>query len=312
MKQTNNDTPWKNILTRFLQAFMEFCLPKVATSIDWSKGYTSLDKELRIISRQQAIGKRIADALFQVWLKDGKELWLLVHLEVQAQKETAFPERMYVYNYRIFDRYQMSVMSVAILADGNPNWRPGCYERSIWDNRLRFEFATIKLLDYANQKEKLTRQTNPFAIVIWAHLAALESRRDVDLRLQSKLAVTRALYAHGFGKDYILQLFSFIDWVLALPEPFELEYAHYIEQLEEEKQVSYITSIERIGIQKGMQQGMQQGEATIILRLVQRRFGPISKTYKQRITQADANTLLAWGDKILEAQTLEDFFEEGE
>lgn len=57
-------------------------------------------------------------------------------------------------------------------------------------------------------------------------------------------------------------------------------------------------------------QGVQLGEAAIVLRLIQRRFGNIPKTYEQRITQANADTLLSLGEKILEAQTLEDLFEE--
>jgi len=46
---------------------------------------------------------------------------------------------------------------------------------------------------------------------------------------------------------------------MELPAPFELEYTKMIEQLEGEKHVAYITSVERIGIQKGWQQGHQEG-----------------------------------------------------
>lgn len=63
------------------------------------------------------------------------------------------------------------------------------------------------------------------------------------------------------------------------------------------------------GIQKGMQQGMQEGEAALITRQIQRRFGDIPATYMQRIKEADAQTLLVWGDRILDAATLEEIFE---
>lgn len=124
MKRTDFDSPWKNVMYHFLRAFMEFCLPNAAMDIDWSKDYVSLDKELNAIGRQQAVGKRIADTLFKVWLKNGEEVWLLLHIEIQASEETHFPERMYVYNYRIFDRYKKPIISVAILADDDPNWHP--------------------------------------------------------------------------------------------------------------------------------------------------------------------------------------------
>jgi hypothetical protein len=38
------------------------------------------------------------------------------HIEVQGQVEPDFPEPMYVYNYRLFDRYHRPVASFAILA----------------------------------------------------------------------------------------------------------------------------------------------------------------------------------------------------
>jgi hypothetical protein len=66
--------------------------------------------------------------------------------------------------------------------------------------------------------------------------------------------------------------------------------------------VNYITSVERVDIQKG--------EAAIIMRLMQHRFGNIPEVYEQRIQQADANTLLSFGEKILEAKTLEDLFKD--
>ena len=247
--------------------------------------------------------------LFKVWLKSGEEIWLLLHVEVQAREEKNFPERMYIYHYRIFDRYRKSVVSVAILADDDPNWRPSTYQRSALSNtKVQFEFSTIKLLDYANQLETLCQYSNPFAIVIWAHLESLKTRKKDNQRLTAKIAVTRALYDNGYSKDYILALFSFIDWVLALPGPLEVEYAKEIETFEQEKKMQYITSVERIGIQKGIQQGMQKGEAAILMRQLQRRFGDIPAACKTYLERADTQTLLELSEKVLDAKALTDVF----
>ena len=48
-----------------------------------------------------------------------------------------------------------------------------------------------------------------------------------------------------------------------------INYEEEIERLEGEKKVAYVTSIERLGVQRGMQQGMQQGEEKGIARVVQ-------------------------------------------
>jgi hypothetical protein len=118
------DSPWKEALQVFLSSCLALLFPDVHDSIDWQRGYESLDKELQQIVRQARIGRRLADKLFKIWHKDGAEVWLLIHIEVQGKKERAFPKRMLIYAYRIYDRYRRPVISLAILCDDDPQWRP--------------------------------------------------------------------------------------------------------------------------------------------------------------------------------------------
>ena len=60
------------------------------------------------------------------------------------------------------------------------------------------------------------------------------------------------------------------------------------------------------GLQQGLQQGERRGEATMLLRLLERKFGPPSEPVRERITQADAETLLRWFDQGLIAQSLDE------
>lgn len=105
------DSPWKTILRAYFpqadswSASIAFFFPQTAALIDWSRPYELLDKEFQQIARDAELGKRYADQLFKVWQVDGAELWLLVHVEVQAQREKAFAQRMFTYSIRIFDRY---------------------------------------------------------------------------------------------------------------------------------------------------------------------------------------------------------------
>lgn len=160
----------------------------------------------------------------------------------------------------------------------------------------------------------LQQSNNPFSIVIWAHIQALQTYTQYEQRLQSKIAVTRALYEHGFNKTYILQLFRFIDWVMELPPPFALEYRTALELFEEEKKMQYVTSVERIsreeGMQQGIEQGMQQGERLLLKRQLLRRFGELPARYEERLDQASADQLLVWSDRLFEAATLAEFFQD--
>jgi len=62
------------------------------------------------------------------------------------------------------------------------------------------------------------------------------------------------------------------------------------------------------GREQGIQQGMQQGEAALMLRLLQRRFGTIPTAYTEMIYHADPETLLQWGEKVLDARSLDEIF----
>ena len=138
---------------------MAFFFPQAHAEIDWARGYEMLDKELQPIVRRSKQGRRYVDKLVKVWLKSGEEKWLLIHVEVQAWKEDDFPRRMYVYNHRIFDRYDREVISLAILADDDPDWRPSRYEYGRWGFRTGTEFPIVKLLDYATQDTRSWRPT---------------------------------------------------------------------------------------------------------------------------------------------------------
>jgi hypothetical protein len=149
-------------------------------------------------------------------------------------------------------------------------------------------------------------------------LAATATRRDPAARLEHKIGLTRRLYRLGLERDAILSLYAFIDWVLALPDALEEDDHRCIQAIEEAEHMQYVTTAERIGIQKGLKEGhkaghkeghkagRQEGEAAMLLRQIARKFGPPTETVRERIELADSETLLEWSDRILIAQTLDE------
>ena len=108
------DSPWKEVLERFFPAFLAWFFPAAHADVTWEHGYRFLDKELQKVVRDARLGRRWADKLVQVTTRDGQEDWLLVHIEVQGQREADFARRMFTYNYRLFDRYARPVVSLAV------------------------------------------------------------------------------------------------------------------------------------------------------------------------------------------------------
>jgi flagellar biosynthesis/type III secretory pathway protein FliH len=62
------------------------------------------------------------------------------------------------------------------------------------------------------------------------------------------------------------------------------------------------------GLKKGRQEGRQEGEANLLLRLLERKFGPLDPKTKARIRRAGAERLLHWGERILTAERLDQVF----
>jgi len=154
------DSPWKEVLEAYFPQAMQFFFPQTAALIDWERPYEFLDKEFNQIAREGEIGKRYADKLVKVWRIQGEELWLLLHVEIQAQSEKKFAERMFTYNFRIFDRFHQPAISLAILCDANRKWRPNRYSYSYPNTQLNFEFGIVKLLDYENRWQELEASDN--------------------------------------------------------------------------------------------------------------------------------------------------------
>jgi flagellar biosynthesis/type III secretory pathway protein FliH len=89
--------------------------------------------------------------------------------------------------------------------------------------------------------------------------------------------------------------------------------------------MKYVTSVERLaiergkrqGIQQGIQQGIEQGiekgelrgQANVLIRQLSKRFGPLSTEASQRLQTATAEQLELWADRILDATTLAAVFD---
>ncbi|MBF2008071.1 MAG: cytosolic protein [Chlorogloeopsis fritschii C42_A2020_084] len=303
MPNDEYDSPWKEAIETYFRECIEFFFPVAAEGINWERGYTFLDKELQQVVRDAELGQRFVDKLVQVWQRNNEERWVLVHLEVQSNEETYFAQRMYVYHYRLFDRYNRSVASLAILGDDRSTWKPDQFSDELWGCEVKFKFPIVKLLDYSQLWTELEESSNPFATVVMAHLKAKETRQDDEGRKRWKLYLTKRLYEKGYQREDIINLFLFIDWVMRLPEELENSFWQEVTQYEEEKKMPYISSVERRSIQKGMREGLLEGIAMGL----ELKFGSAGLTILPEISQIqEVDILRAILTSIKTVNTLEE------
>ncbi len=254
---TEYDVAWKATLETFLQPCLVLAFPALADQIDWSVPPRFLDTELHEIVRDSESGPMRVDKLVEVVRRDGATELLLVHIEVQAQRDDDLPRRMFQYFCRIFDRFGRPPVSLAVLADPNPRWRPEPFTRCFADCSLHFQYATCKLTDL--HLEPWIAAGNPVARVIEAHRMAQRTGKDVRGRRQGKLGLVRQLLESGMEEAGVREVMRLIHWLLALPEEEELGFRKDVRDMETSMQTKRRSTYERIVWQEGVERGLAQG-----------------------------------------------------
>ena len=307
--RADQDSPWKLVLRQYFQEAIEFFFPTIAETIDWTKPVEFLDKEFQQLTPNSEIGKRFADQLVKVYQQGGESIILLLHLEVQAEPEDIFPERMFTYLIRIFDFFHQAPISLAILCDSDPQWRPNQYSFINVGSSIQFNFTSVKLLDYESQWSELEASQNVFATVVMTHLKEQETKRDPNTRKQWKLTLIKRLYERGYDRSAILGLFRFVDWLLILPEDYKLAFWEELKNYEEKRKMPYITSVEEIGYDRGLKEGNQRllkAERSLILRLLTRKVGLIDGQTNDRINDLSIVKLESLGEALLDFRSIDD------
>jgi len=293
------DSPWKQLIEDYFEPLMRLLFPDIHADIDWSRKPVFLDKELAAIQSDHIQGDKHVDKLVKVWTISAGEVWLLIHIEVQVSRDHMLPKRMFIYYYRLYDKYDRRIISLAILGDSDTGWKPTRFVAEEHGCRLGLAFPIAKLTDYRDRLEELEQSDNPFAMAVAIHLASLDTKKDVDRRAFFKKRLLKALLTKGWQGDAIRGLFRFMDFVLALPSRLD-------RKLEEEvrievgggEAVRYVDYFERKYTNLGRLETLRD-----MLRV---RFGDLPPWADERLNKADTDHLQRWTSAFVTETTLED------
>ena len=214
---------------------------------------------------------------------------------------------MFVYSYRIYDLYRRPAVSLAVLCDDQPGWRPNHFGYNIWDCRLEYHFPALKILDYRDKERELERSPNPFAPVILAQLKVLQTRGSPQTRWQWKVRLIKGLYERGLPKEQIRQLMRVLDWMVTLPPELDESFHEEVHRLEQERRMPYVTTFERIGHEKGLEEGIVKGWQNSILALLKSRFKAAGAKYAAKVRAIDDVARL---ESLLQAVARAETFDE--
>ena len=311
------DESWKKIIEFFFPQFLRFFVPELYLDTDFSKGIYFLDKEMDQLSKSSKKGSKYVDKLAKICLKDGREQWILIHIEVQGYAGKDFPQRMFRYFYRIYDKHNEKIVSVAIMTGSEKDVTSGRFEFEAYDSGVVFRYRSYKLMDYG--KDELEKSDNPMALVVWASIEKELAKRKGE-KFNAKLRLIRALYEKGYAKDEIIALFEFIDWVLELSEEEENLIIDEIRKIEGVKRMPYVSTIKRLamkegrqkglqqGLRQGLQQGLQQGTRDMIIAALNERFGEVPSEIVSAVNKMEEfDKLKSLGRLAVRCESLQDF-----
>ena len=300
---------------------MEFFFPEIHGLIDWNRRYKFLAQELAQISasieselnKQSHIrGKRAplrVDLLVEVYFNDGRKGRILLHLEVQNERDPFFDERLFIYHYRIFDKTRDPVITLALLTDFDPAWRPGQYVRELAGCRVEFNFPIRKFTDYND--EELAASRNPFAFIARAHREARTTGDDMDRRYDLRMVLQDAVEGSGMKEREVLWVSRFIEEVMRLPEDLHRK-LFFEQQARKEKAMEFTTYAERVGekrgLSKGIKKGKLQGKQESLLQILQVRFKKVPERIAVKVSAlTDVAVLTEMLDAALRCDSLKEF-----
>lgn len=308
----DHGSPWKEAIERYFADFLAFYFPSAHAQIDWSHSPVFLDQELRAVVQDAELGKRFVDKLARVTRMGGLEDWLYIHLEIQGNVQDSFAERMFVYNYRLYDKYRQPIASLAVLADEHLRWRPESFDYEALGCHVGIRFPTAKLLDWSGSEARLEDSNNPFAFVTLAHLATQATKSDMSARKAMKWALIRKLYRRDWDRQKIVDLVNVIDWMMRLPKELSAEIRQDVHSLEMEASMRYVTTFEQFakeeGLEEGLRTGIRQGQARMLAKLIRRRFGDVPAWVQTSLESASEDMLERWSDQLLSADSIETVF----
>ncbi|TAD86066.1 MAG: hypothetical protein EAY75_09630 [Bacteroidetes bacterium] len=142
------DIIWKGIIEDLPVYFILFFFPQARQPLNLDRGVEFPDKELEALyPTNQPKHPHFVDKLLKVYTHDGREEWILIHIEVQGYADPNFSKRMYTYFYRLLNRYQKPVTALAIFTDRQPNHQPNHYEYNFMGTQLYYQYNSYKVAE---------------------------------------------------------------------------------------------------------------------------------------------------------------------
>jgi hypothetical protein len=304
METTDHDQLFKQLLSTFFLDFLDLFFPEVLTYLE-PDSLIFLEQEFftdLLLGERKLLDVVVKARFKNVPLPPGlsRETFFLIHIENQATAEARFPERVFRYLIRLFEKHNLPVYPIVIFSFDEPlRAEPSSY---------KIEFPGFQVLDFNYKVIQLNRlnwrdflnRSNPVA-------SALMSKMQIapEDRPRVKVECLRLLVTLQLDPARMTLISGFIDAYLRLNEQEESQFSEQIGRIrpvEQQGQVMQIVTswMERgieqgrvegheQGLTQGIEQGRVEGQRTealaLLVRQLTHRFKSLSSETQQQISQ---------------------------
>ncbi|MDF2925235.1 MAG: transposase [Paenibacillaceae bacterium] len=276
----DHDRLYKELLQTFFREFMELFFPEAAAQLDFTQA-EFLSEE--VVTDITGGTKRRLDILVKTLMKE-EEMFILVHMEPQSYYEEAFPERMFLYASRLYEKYRLRVLPVAVLSHNKNIDEPDVFGWHLpFLEVLQFRYYRLQLRKY-NWRD-FTHSNNPVAAALLSSMGYNE-----DEKIQMKLEFVRMMTQMQLDPARMELLMVFFESYLPLKKEEELLVAREIERIYGEgggpamkwetarvklaREEALEEGMEK-GLEKGLEEGMEKGKEQVAAKLLELGLDPV-------------------------------------
>jgi hypothetical protein len=236
-ERIDSDQLTKRLVELFFKDFLDFFCPDLAKIIDFNNiDFPNKELYSGIIEGE----KTISDVLAKVNLLDGREQYILIHIEIQSSRDVDIPRRMYRYFSNIWMKYEKPVFAFALFIDES-RWREpisNIFNVEFMGTKLTYEFHLEKTKNY-NYEEYLD-YPNP---IVTAFLIRMNYGKKSRALVKAE-SMKRIKKYYNLTQEQIETLLHFIDRLLFLDEKEIIEFKHIIKQEEFEEVNKMLTTLQ--------------------------------------------------------------------
>lgn len=248
----DHDRLFKELLQTFFEEFVLLFFPDMHEHIDFNH-LSFLSEEL--FTDVTAGEKYRVDLLVETKFK-GKDGLIIVHVENQAYVQSSFPERMFLYFSRLFEKYRTPIIPIAVFSYDAIRDEPSSFTLSFpFGDVLDFHFFHVELRK--QNWRQFIRTDNPVAAALLSKMGYTESER-VELKKQ----FLRMLVRLELDEARQRLLMGFFETYVKLSDEEEQQLRSEVEQMEtkeKERVLELIISYEQKGKIQGRKEGREEG-----------------------------------------------------